>query len=69
MKIITYLVKSRRDVKRVQRATGLSGNALRQEHDKPLHTAYLNYQNAFDSIPHSWLSKIIELYRIENQHL
>ena len=30
-----------------------------------LHTAYIDYQKAFDSVPHSWLSEILDLYKVE----
>lgn len=31
-----------------------------------IHMAYIDYQKAFDSVPHSWLGEILELYRIED---
>lgn len=31
----------------------------------PLHTAYIDYQKAFDSVPHSWLLEVLDLYGIE----
>lgn len=33
-----------------------------------LHTAYIDYKKAFDSVPHSWLAEILEIYQIE-QHI
>ena len=30
-----------------------------------LHTAYIDYQKAFDSIPHSWLLEVLDLYKID----
>lgn len=31
---------------------------------RSLHYAYIDYQKAFDSVPHSWLIKILEIYKI-----
>lgn len=30
-----------------------------------LHTSYIDYKKAFDSVPHSWLLKILEIYKID----
>jgi len=31
-----------------------------------LHICYLDYQKAFDSVPHSWLQEILEIYKINS---
>lgn len=32
---------------------------------RSLYSAYIDYQKAYDSVPHSWLAEILELYKIE----
>ena len=32
--------------------------------NKNLNTAWINYKKAFDSVPHEWILKAIELYKI-----
>ena len=32
---------------------------------KALYTAYIDYQKAFDSVPHSWLVEVLQIYKIE----
>lgn len=34
---------------------------------RDLHTAFIDYQKAFDSVPHSWLIEVLELYKIDPQ--
>ena len=29
-----------------------------------LHTAFIDYQKAFDSVPHTWLIRVLEVYNI-----
>jgi hypothetical protein len=41
-------------------------NQVRQKH-RNLHYAYIDYQKAFDSVPHSWLLHILALYKIDKQ--
>ena len=31
---------------------------------KNLSTAWIDYRKAFDSVPHSWLSRVLELYKV-----
>ena len=31
---------------------------------KNLSTAWIDYRNAFDSVPHSWLLRVLELYKV-----
>ena len=33
-------------------------------HKKNLHISYIDYKKAFDSVPHSWLVKILKIYKI-----
>lgn len=32
-----------------------------------IHMAYIDYRKAFDSVPHSWLVKVLELYKINTE--
>ncbi|XP_078050794.1 uncharacterized protein LOC144477179 [Augochlora pura] len=32
-----------------------------------LHTCYIDYKKAFDSVPHSWLLKVLQIYKIDQQ--
>ncbi|XP_039755836.1 uncharacterized protein LOC120630638 [Pararge aegeria] len=32
--------------------------------NRNLHCTYIDYQKAFDSIPHSWLIKVLEIYKV-----
>jgi hypothetical protein len=31
---------------------------------RSLHITYIDYQNAYDSVPHSWLIEILTVYKI-----
>ncbi|XP_030749987.1 uncharacterized protein LOC115877806 [Sitophilus oryzae] len=46
-------------------------DAVIMEHAKKnkrdLHTAFIDYQKAFDSVPHSWLIESLRLYKIDTQ--
>lgn len=42
-------------------------NTAKQK-QKALYTAYIDYQKAFDSIPHSWLKEVLHIYKI-NEHI
>lgn len=35
-----------------------------QKRRKDLFVAYIDYQKAFDSIPHSWLTEVLEIYKV-----
>jgi len=35
--------------------------------NKKLNTAWFDYQTAFDSVPHSWVEKLIELVRVNSK--
>lgn len=43
----------------------ITGNAKKEKKD--LFTAYIDYQKAFDSVPHTWLLEVLELYKIDQQ--
>ena len=32
---------------------------------KNLTTAWIDYKKTYDSVPHTWLSKVLELYKID----
>lgn len=34
---------------------------------RELHTAFIDYQKAFDSVPHTWLIECLEIYKINQQ--
>jgi hypothetical protein len=34
---------------------------------RSIYCAYIDYQKAFDSVPHSWLIKVLEIYKIDTQ--
>lgn len=36
-----------------------------KKHKKDLHVAYIDYQKAFDSVPHQWLNKVLSIYKID----
>ena len=40
---------------------------LEQAHkdNRNLYIAYIDYRKAFDSVPHSWLIRVLEMYKIE----
>lgn len=40
-------------------------NSVKQKKGS-LCTAYIDYQKAFDSVPHTWLSEVLEIYGVEN---
>ena len=35
-----------------------------EKHQRNLHTAFIDYRKAFDTVPHSWLLRILEIYKI-----
>ncbi|XP_050561144.1 uncharacterized protein LOC126912570 [Spodoptera frugiperda] len=35
--------------------------------NRNLHCTYIDYKKAFDSVPHSWLIQILEIYKINNK--
>ena len=37
-----------------------------EEHQRNLNTCYIDYKKAFDSVPHSWLQKVLQIYKIPN---
>lgn len=41
---------------------------LTEKQQRNMVTCYIDYKKAFDSIPHSWLLKILEIYKID-QHI
>jgi hypothetical protein len=41
----------------------ITGNAKSTK--QPLYTAYIDYQKAFDSIPHTWLVEVLNIYRVD----
>ncbi|XP_075170249.1 uncharacterized protein LOC142242567 [Haematobia irritans] len=43
----------------------ITNQAIRNR--KNLYTAFIDYQKAFDSIPHSWLIEILRIYKIDNK--
>lgn len=43
----------------------ISNQAFKQSRN--LHTAYIDYKKAFDSVPHEWLIKILKLYKIDDR--
>ena len=38
-----------------------------QSNKKELHTMYIDYKKAYDSVPHSWLLKVLKIYKIHPQ--
>lgn len=36
-----------------------------ENQQRNLHTCYIDYKKAYDAVPHSWLLKILEIYRID----
>jgi hypothetical protein len=53
----------------MQRSTAnLKSNATRtQKQKESLSMAWIDYQNAFDRVPHSWIIKSLELIGINNK--
>lgn len=41
----------------------ITGEAIKMK--KSLYTAYIDYQKAFDSVPHTWLHEVLQMYHIE----
>ena len=37
-----------------------------EQHQRNLYTWYIDYKKAFDSVPHSWLQKVLQVYKIPN---
>ena len=35
--------------------------------NRNLYIAYIDYRNAFDSVPHSWLIRVLQIYKIDPQ--
>ena len=35
---------------------------------KTMHTAYIDYKKAFDSVPQIWLLKVLEIYQVEEKY-
>ena len=35
-----------------------------KEYKRNIHTAFIDYKKAYDSVPHSWLLKVLEIYNI-----
>jgi hypothetical protein len=33
--------------------------------NRNLYIAYIDYRKAFDSVPHNWLVRVLEIYKIE----
>jgi len=33
--------------------------------NRSLHIAYIDYRKAFDLVPHSWLIRVLEIYKID----
>lgn len=36
-----------------------------EKQQRNLHTCYIDYKKAYDSVPHSWLQKVLEIYKID----
>lgn len=37
------------------------------QNKRNLYTAYIDYQKAFDSVPHSWILKVLQIYKVPHQ--
>lgn len=47
----------------------IDGVVMKQAHKKKrnLYTAYIDYEKAYDSVPHSWLQKVLNIYKIDGK--
>jgi hypothetical protein len=36
----------------------------RKNNNRNIYTAFIDYKKAYDSVPHSWLIKILKMYKI-----